>query len=210
MQVHSSHFIMRALHAQFEMAMACCAVEIVLSVPGFAQSTNGYRAMTAVERSTVGALRQYAPEARVTAEPPAIPSNLLVPPMYRSLVDSMFQQSPTFRRQCRRIANTSGLVVTLRAVPGQPSGRVRARTRIAWEDDQLHAAIEVLTLDGPAELIAHELEHVIEQLDGINLRSRVVRSGSGVQMADTEPAYETKRAVRVGLAVAEEMRGPGR
>jgi hypothetical protein len=128
--------------------------------------------------------------------------------MYRSLVDSMFQQSPTFRRQCRRIANTSDLVVTLRAVPGQPAGRVRARTRIAWEDDQLHAAIEVLTLDGHAELIAHELEHVIEQLDGINLRSRVVRSG--VQMSDTEPAYETKRAVRVGLAVAEEMRGPGR
>jgi hypothetical protein len=200
---------MRASHAQFEIVVACCVVEIVLSVPSFAQSNSGYDTVTALERSTVGALRQYVPEARLSAQPPAIPSNLIVPSSYRSLVESMFQRSATFRRQCRRIANTSGLMVTLRTNAGRPLARVRARTQIAWEDGQLHARVEVLTLEEPAELIAHELEHVIEQLDGINLASRLVRNDSGVQKADTEAAYETMRAVRAGLAVAAEMREAG-
>jgi hypothetical protein len=58
-----------------------------------------------------------------------------------------------------------------------------------------------------AELIAHELEHVIEQLDGVDLAAKADTDSSSVKRGDTpEPAYETVRATRMGLAVAAEVR----
>jgi len=164
--------------------------------------------MSTIDRTAQGALREYVPETRVTDLPTGIPSNLIAPASYRRLLESMWQRSATFRRQCRRIANTPDLEVTLRAVGRSSPGRVRARARIVREEGQLRAAIEVLTLEEPAELIAHELEHVIEQLDGVNLASRAATAAGGVRMADAE-SFETTRAVRVGRAVAQDMRGVG-
>ena len=57
---------------------------------------------------------------------------------------------------------------------------------------------------GVGELIAHEIEHIIEQLDGVDLRakSRLRAAGSG-DVADIE-AYETTRAIVTGQRVARE------
>ena len=206
--LYPSLFIMRTSHGVIGVAMLCYTVQFVHAVPGFAQSHNGYRAMVAVDHTASGALRQYVPEPKPDMLPVEIPWNLQLPGGYRELVESMLQRSPTFRRQCRRIANTRDLEVTLRATSGRPTDRIRAQTRIVRAKDRLYATIDLLVLADIPELIAHELEHVIEQLDGIDLASRAATSGGEVR-AVVQDTFETTRAVRVGRTVAEEMRGAG-
>jgi hypothetical protein len=199
---------MRLSRGVIGVVMLSCTVQFVLAVPGFAQSHNGYRAMVAVDHTAVGALRQYVPEPKAEILPVEIPWNLQLPRGYRELVESMLQRSPTFRRQCRRIANTRDLEVTLNATGGRSIAQIRAQTRIVREKDRLYATIEVLSLENIPELIAHELEHVIEQLDGIDLALRAAQS-SGEVRTTVRDTFETTRAVRVGRTVAEEVKGAG-
>ncbi len=159
--------------------------------------------MVALEHTATGALRQYVPEPKAAAATEEIPSNFLVPDTYRTLIDSMLQRSPTFRRQCRRIADASHLQVTLR-LGANRLARLRAQTRVFREGVRLNASIELFTMEQLPELIAHELEHVIEQLDGVDLASMEGRSDSHVHVTG-EDSFETTRAVRVGRAVAEEV-----
>jgi hypothetical protein len=178
---------------------------IVSGVSGFAQTNNNVRAMAAFERSADGALRQYPPRRWIAPASLALPPNLLASSTYQPLLRRMLDRSATFRRQCLRIANTANLEVTLGSAPVPLPGRIRARTQIVKEGDRIHATIEMTTLDDPAELIAHEIEHIIEQLDGVDLAAKAVIGTSGV--ADDEGAYETARAKRVGLTVSAEVRG---
>ena len=57
--------------------------------------------------------------------------------------------------------------------------------------------------------IAHEFEHLIEQLEGVDLRDLAHRR-QGVWHSGDE-MFETERAIRAGVQVMHEMReGPGR
>jgi hypothetical protein len=181
-----------------------CAVQFVFAVPGFAQSHNEYRSVFAVDHIAIDALRPYSPGPASEITDVGIPANFELPSSFVRLVESMLQRSPTFRLQCRRIANAGHLEVTLRVAGNRRIERARAVTRIVKEKHRLHASIEVLSLEGLPELIAHELEHVIEQLDGIDLPSRAARSGGDVRPSSGE-AFETTRALRVGRTVAEEL-----
>jgi hypothetical protein len=60
--------------------------------------------------------------------------------------------------------------------------------------------------DDPAELMAHEFEHIVEQLDGVDLPVRAAVPGSGVR-ACSDGSYETIRAARIGRLVADETAG---
>jgi hypothetical protein len=62
------------------------------------------------------------------------------------------------------------------------------------------------SLDDQVELIAHELEHVIEQLDGVDLHARATLPETGVRSLDEDAGFETIRAVRAGRAASEEVR----
>jgi hypothetical protein len=55
-----------------------------------------------------------------------------------------------------------------------------------------------------AELLAHEFEHVIEQLEGVDLRQRATEPHSGVRKVDGG-AFETDRANKAGRAAALEV-----
>ena len=186
--------------------MIACAVQIVFAVSGFAQSNSSNRATTAIDRTVTSALREYVVNRPQEVWPEAVPPNL-DPGIYRPVVQEMLKLSPTFRRQCWRITTASDLVVTL--LPGSRSNmaRVRARTRISREGRHLVAIIEIFSPDQAAELIAHELEHVIEQLDGVDLASKADAAMSGVKRGEApEPAFETVRATRAGITVAAEIR----
>jgi hypothetical protein len=65
--------------------------------------------------------------------------------------------------------------------------------------------VEIRVLDHLAELIAHEIEHVIEQIDGVDLRVQSLLPGTGVRSC-MDGSFETVRAVRVGRRVAQETR----
>jgi Tol biopolymer transport system component len=86
-------------------------------------------------------------------------------------------------------------------LPRRPSSR--ARTVLARKDSSLVSANVYLTpsLDAP-ELIAHELEHILEQLDGVDLQAQA--GNDAVWKAD-DGAFETRRAIEAGRRVAREI-----
>ena len=183
------------------LARATAAV-LVVSVPAFAQSNT---------RSSATAARQYVPASHDDTEPGAPPSNFIIAPSFRPTVTLMLRRSQTFRRQCQRLANAPHLTVALRRAGWPMPGRVRARTQMArGASGSLTAVIDVPAMDDDVELIAHELEHVIEQLDDVDLVTAASRTDSGVVVfARDEQVFETRRATEVGRRVALEVRRTG-
>ena len=58
----------------------------------------------------------------------------------------------------------------------------------------------------PVMLIAHEFEHILEQLDGVDLRSMATRVATGVHLVPGSGHFETDRAIAAGRQVADEVR----
>jgi len=54
-------------------------------------------------------------------------------------------------------------------------------------------------------LIAHEFEHIIEQLDGVDLPLMASRTASGVHRVPGSEHFETDRAIAAGHRVSEEV-----
>jgi hypothetical protein len=103
---------------------------------------------------------------------------------FQTLVDHMWQASPTFRRQSARLGTAPALTVTVRAESVRTRSDIRAFTIMRREKATLVAAgINLLAVADAVELIAHEIEHVIEQLDGVELRHDTCgrRHGAGVE-----------------------------
>jgi hypothetical protein len=180
-------------------ALGALGLTIVASTIGAQPS-----ATPALARTGEGAVQLYVP-ARLTAFEGSLPSNLLVPPAYQSAVRTMWRRSTTFRRQCSRIGHAAGLTVVLRSGPA--TAGVRARTQIAFgPGGRVYATVEINRVRDEVELIAHEIEHIIEQLDGVDLVSTASRVATGVdQIAHDE--FETRRAIRIGVKVAREVAG---
>src|SRR5262245_31093590 len=101
----------------------------------------------------------------------AVPSNLIASAVFQSAMERMWQLSPTVRRQCRRLSAAPQLHVNflLEDQARQPSS-YHARAAMKRQSGALVSVdIHLTRLRDPVELIAHEIEHVIEQLDGIDL-----------------------------------------
>jgi hypothetical protein len=194
-------------HRWTALTTASCVLG-VFGVPAFAQSDSAARGMIALERSSAAAVRKYVAMELVAADVVALPPNFVVPASYRPVIESMLRQSATFRRQCLRIANAPLLTVTLRLGTSQRYRSARAQTHIVTRaGGRRDATVDIVPLNDDVELIAHEIEHVVEQLDNVDLPSKAAVAGSGVRVcAGHESVFETIRAVRVGLRVAQEVR----
>jgi len=135
-----------------------------------------------------------------------LPANLIVPDIVRPLVRSMWRQSPTFRRQCARLAEHPDVIVRFE-LAGAVQDTTGARAAVERLNGDLNAAVEI-ELRKPElyiEHIAHELEHVLEQVDGTDL-PRLARQGlNGV--VSLGGGFETARARAVGRIVAREAMG---
>jgi hypothetical protein len=152
-------------------------------------------------------MQEYVPAALIS-EHVGIPDNLQADADYRVLLGLMLEGSPTFRRQCLRLASEPGLVVRI-----HPSGSfwtrgARALTHvIRGAGGGVTAEIYLTRFDDEVELIAHEIEHVIEQLDRVDLSAMAGRSDTGVHHTlAAEATFETSRASQTGLRVAREVR----
>jgi hypothetical protein len=166
----------------------------------------------AQSRASFGAVHEYVAIGAASAEPVALPSNLIASPIYRQVLASMIHGSATFRRQCLRIAAEPRLTIRLAPMPAPWTRGARAITRLVRQPRGLMSAtIGIGRFENEVELIAHELEHIIEQLDEVDLPSRAVLPDTGVHALDAGGmAFETARAVRVGLTVAREVRAIAR
>ncbi len=156
-------------------------------------------------RTSVTSVHAYVASEAIPRQV-AAPPNLVTSDEIRQLIETMLRQSPTFRRQCLRIGAEPRLTIQLNMSASRERSSVRATTWLKRQPDgQLVAAIRISAFADSVELIAHEIEHVIEQLDGVDLAARAARYDSGVKVISHVPAvFETIRAKRAGQKVASE------
>lgn len=134
-----------------------------------------------------------------------LPATIQVDDLLAPVVDELLVASPTFARQCERIAELPLVRVAVRLMPKGEDLCCRARTTIRrYASGAMIAWVEIpsprISVEY-AELLGHEFEHILEQIDSVDLdawadQGRASRAGDG--------AYETTRARRAGEAVAEE------
>lgn len=68
------------------------------------------------------------------------------------------------------------------------------------------AEVAFRRLDNAVEIVAHEFEHIIEQLDGVDLAAHAAQRHTGVTaLGYDRNVFETIRAKRTGLKVVAEL-----
>jgi hypothetical protein len=119
------------------------------------------------------------------------------------LAIALLHQSPTFQQQCLRIAAAVVLRVRVRVTPVISGGR--AQTTIQrHETGALRAEVIVLFGGDYVELLAHEFEHILEQLDRVSLTEQVLAKRAWITASG---AFETERALAVGARARQECDG---
>jgi hypothetical protein len=179
------------------MTILTCAMLLVLVPP-----------MPAQQLLVANAVRVFGDEASdnrvVFARPVRLPPNVSVADGYAGVVQAMLRSSPTFRSQCSRIAQAPQLHVSVhRSVPMPDRSAMTKMVRASG--GRLFADVEVGPLGDEIVLIAHEFEHIIEQLDGVDLSAMASRPGTGVRTDARSGRFETERAIAVGQRVASEV-----
>ena len=133
----------------------------------------------------------------------AIPSNIFVRKDLQPFVAKLLRLSPTFRRQFERIGCTGDWRVTIILVSPATSPEYHARSIITKARGTASVKMEIVALSSYAEMMGHEFEHLLEQLDGLNLAALAGRRGSGVDR-HADGSFETTRAISAGQTVARE------
>jgi len=133
-----------------------------------------------------------------------VPSNIRAG-IVTSEVIALLHASDTFRAQCQRIAADARVRVRLEIVASVEAGG-RAQTALRrFRSGTLVADVELLFGENYRELLAHEFEHIIEQIEGVDL-SREAADGRAWRLPGG--AFETRRAFLVGVQVLREAQSP--
>ena len=137
-----------------------------------------------------------------------LPASIRVSTVLQPSVSALLRKSATFRQQCARIAAARHARVRIVATAGpreQLAPRARGTiTRHSY--GALRAVIEIPVSGDHAELIGHELEHVLEQIEDLDLPA-LARAGRRDIVEVHAGMFETARAKAAGLAIAYEARG---
>ena len=152
----------------------------------------------------VGAVAVW-PDPVIARQPEVgLPANLHVDLLFQPVVEGMRQRSPAFRRQIARIGSAG--TVQVRVLPEdrpRPTEGVDARTAFTFDSGALVSAHVYLRMTPQVpRFIAHEMEHILEQLDGIDLQAQ---NGNGVVWKSNDTTLETRRAIEAGLLVEQEI-----
>lgn len=142
-----------------------------------------------------------------SASAPNLPYNVRIDRHILPRVQKMLQRSATFREQCRRLAAAPWVHVGVKLDPRVFETRsYRAVSLIQRPNpDLLIALITLQVLTDPAVWLAHEFEHVLEQVDKIDLEALADRKDAAWRVGPH--MFETKRAIAAGEAVVAEVRG---
>lgn len=140
--------------------------------------------------------------AETTARRVTAPANVAMEADVREFVEEAAARSPTLRRQLEAIAGAPAYIdVRVTGAPMRAFSRATTTIR-RYESGYIRAEV-VLPVNGDqVELLAHELEHVVEQIERVDLAAleregRAWRDASGV--------FETERAHVAGRAAAAEV-----
>lgn len=133
-----------------------------------------------------------------------VPANIQLLHDIELAIQLIYDKSPSFRTQLARIAGADHLRVTIQIDPSIP-GRCRAFTRLQRRGQTIRAEVHIPPSSDHAELLAHELEHILEQIEGVDLYSLAKLRDSGVWAVDFA-VFETDRAQAAGRTVRAETR----
>jgi hypothetical protein len=124
--------------------------------------------------------------------------------MSHALLDEMWRGSATFRRQWTRVA-AAQVRISIAFDKSMATDSIHAQSEITRKPD-LSVRISLRLVDrAAAQHLAHELEHVLEQLDEVDLAQAVASHVHGASARGTPPVFETRRAIVVGRLVAAEV-----
>jgi hypothetical protein len=146
---------------------------------------------------TIGLAR----EGQSPARPPTRPCRLVVKGTLERVVDDGLERSPTLRQQCDELAAARAVVAM---AWGRTDSQSRAISRMAVRDGVVVAVVSIPPVAEAIELVAHELQHVVEWTRGLDFDAESKRPGSGVWRAFG--GWETQTAIDVGRQVAREVR----
>ena len=154
----------------------------------------------------LSAARPYI-EPPPPALPTALPANVTIEKHDLGVVDGMLRASPTFRQQCARIGRVSTLRVIVSRSLAVPMRSDTATTTVLRGGDGRvsEARVYISAAANLVELLAHEFEHILEQLDDVDLATLAARPDSGVSFDPVTLRYETVRAIAAGEHVAAEV-----
>ena len=163
-----------------------------------ASSAHADSAVTAVASSPADASR-------------VAPLNIQVSPVLAGVFEEILAASPTFADQCERIGAATYVhvrVMPVMAVSTTTRGTARTTMR-RFSSRALLASVTIpvpLTTNEYAEFFGHEFEHIIEQIDRVDLEA-LTRARAGASRLP-DGAYETTRARKMGLTIADESDHP--
>jgi hypothetical protein len=160
--------------------------------------------------SLLAALHSSSTIAAQPSEQVAVTRNVRVTSVLVPVFDDLAQSSAMFRSQCDRIARARFVAVIVVPVMSQSTiSRGNARTTMRrYSSGALVATVEIpvpLTMSEYAELFGHEFEHILEQIDRVDLEKE---TGSGEARRLADGSFETRRARAAGQAIAIEAERP--
>lgn len=133
-----------------------------------------------------------------------LPPNMRVPADLRPQLEALLEASPTFQRQCDLIRRTPRVHITI-GYDRRRSAYVDAETVFERHEYGTVKVTTMLYLPGDViELVAHELEHVCEQIEGVKLTE--LSRKRPAEAHEFGGRYETRRASEAGRRVAHEFR----
>jgi hypothetical protein len=134
---------------------------------------------------------------------PNLPPSIHLEEGLEPIVRWTLAYSPTFRQQCRVLAATPALTATITVVTRTAGDSDRARAVFRhYDSGAFIAVIEIRSTSELSELLAHEFEHLIEQLEGADLPALAKR---GEAQRGRDGVFETRRAISAGRRVAGEV-----
>ncbi len=131
---------------------------------------------------------------------------IVVDPFFKETFEEVLAASPTLRDEYDRIAASPHVRVWVAPLH---EGLINstARTTFGRSSGVLMARVEVVSPLREfefAEMLAHEFEHVLEQVEGVRLDALAGKHATGVSKF-SDGAFETDRAHQVGRAAAVEV-----
>lgn len=165
------------------------------------EGASGRRALIRVAALAASLLSPWT----AAAGTPALPGNLRAPADMRRQLEALLEVSPTFRRQCDLIRRTPRMRITI-GYDRRRSALIDAET--VFERHQYGFVIVTTTIYLPGdfiELVAHELEHVCEQIEGVKLPE--LAQANPDEAHEFGGRYETRRAMNAGRRAVAEFRG---
>jgi hypothetical protein len=146
------------------------------------------------------------PSAPRMVQRPVLSSNIQADGELRQTIEQLLGRSRTLRTQCARIGAASRVRVWITIEPRVVTAETRARSTVRrFDSGLLDVVIELPPVGADfVELLAHELEHVTEFIDGIDLRALARNRDRHVIERRSDGAIESDRAYAAGLAAAAE------